>query len=150
MSPRPCEVMADALHLFVRTVHLLGVITLVGGSAGAWYALRATTLALDPALARFESAYWAAFGVVVVTGVGNLGAVGAPGPATPWGATLTLKLSVVFAVVVGSMLRTLAVLRSEPADLRRADRRRRLGLGYAATAGALLVVVGLAEVLAHG
>jgi hypothetical protein len=92
-------------------------------------------------------------GLLVVTGVGNLGALGPPGPATRWGTVLTGKLLVVTAFVLGSFLRTLAV-----ADLRRlstgdaaAPRGRRFcRRAYAATAWTLVAVVALAEVLAHG
>ena len=142
--------MANALHLLVRTAHVLGMVALVGGSAGAWYALRATPRALVPALSRFECVFWGAMGVMLVTGVGNLGALGAPGPGTGWGALLTVKLSVVLCVVVGSMLRTLAVLRADREALRRPDARRRIEASYAATTGAFLLLVVLAEVLAHG
>lgn len=142
--------MANALHLLVRTVHVLGMVTLVGGAAGAWYALRSAPHARDPALVRFECVFWGAMGVVLVTGVGNLGALGAPGPGTRWGALLTVKLSVVLLVVVGSMLRTLAVLRADRETLRSPGYRRRMAGSYAATTGAFLLVVVLAEVLAHG
>ena len=139
--------MADALHLFVRSVHVVGMIVLVAGPAGVWYALR-TSGPTAAALVRVERVLWIVTGVMVVTGVGNLGALGAPDPATRWGTVLTVKLLVVSLVVAGSMVRTFAVLRAARSPGR--PPRDRLRRSYAATTAAFLLVVGLAEVLAHG
>jgi uncharacterized membrane protein len=138
-----------ALHLLVRTVHVLGMVVLLGGSASVWNALRSDP---DPgSLVRYEWLFWGTTGAMLVTGVGNLGALGAPGPATRWGTVLTVKLALVLAVVVGSAVRTLAVerlrIRGDGALAAARDPLRRL---YAATTVALLAVVVLAEVLAHG
>lgn len=135
--------MATALHLLVRTVHVLGMAVLLGGSAAVWYALRADRAV---PLATFEWAFWATFGAMLVTGVGNLGTLGPPAPDTRWGTVLTVKLLVVLAFTLGSGLRTLAVVRlpdgyTDPPALRWL---------YGATTATLLLLVGLAEVLAHG
>jgi uncharacterized membrane protein len=138
-----------ALHLVVRLVHVLGMAALVGGSAATWYALR-TDLPHSLRLAtRFEWLFWASLGLMVVTGVGNLGTLGPPAPETRWGTILTVKLLVVLAVGLGSAVRSLAVgrLRARGADAAARGVLRRL---YAATAWSLVLVVGLAEVLAHG
>lgn len=176
--------MASALHLVVRLVHVLGMAVLLGGAALAWDAFRgagdhdASADAPDGTDAdgndadddsegagesgsgalrlagHYEWVFWAAMGLLVVTGVGNLGALGPPGPGTRWGTVLTAKLLVVTAFVLGSFLRTLAVvdLRARastgPAD--GADGRRFCRRAYAATAWSLVAVVALAEVLAHG
>src|SRR5256885_16400691 len=60
---------------------------------------------------RYEWLFWAAAGVLAMTGIGNLAAFGAAllGPATNWGATLLLKLGSVLALIVLSLPRTLAV-----------------------------------------
>lgn len=137
-----------ALHLLVRTVHLLGMVVLLGGSAFAWNALRA-----DPdsaPLIQYEWLFWGTMGVMLVTGVGNLGALGAPGPATRWGTVLTVKLALVLALVVGSAVRTLVVERLRARDGVTPAACGPLRRLYAATALALLAVVALAEVLAHG
>jgi uncharacterized membrane protein len=142
--------MATALHLVVRFLHVLGMAVLLGGALLAWYAVRAVPRESLPVATGYEWVFWASLGVMVVTGVGNLGAAGVPAPATRPGTILTAKLLSVLAVVVGSFLRTLVVLELRAhADPRLADAvlLRRL---YAVTAGALLVVVALAEVLAHG
>ena len=133
------------LHLLVRTVHVLGMVALLGGSAVTWYGLRSGDAPSLPA--RYEWLFWGAMGAMLVTGVGNLGALGAPGPATRWGTTLTVKLAVVLAFVGGSALRTLVVVRLRERGVTTTGTLRRL---YGATTLALLVVVVLAEVLAHG
>ena len=59
------------------------MVVLLGGSAFVWNALRT-----DPApgtLVEFEWLFWGTTGAMLVTGVGNLGALGAPGPASRWG-----------------------------------------------------------------
>ena len=135
--------MASTLHLLVRTVHVLGMAMLLGGSAAVWYALRTDR---GVPLVTFEWAFWATFGAMLVTGVGNLGTLGPPGPDTRWGAVLTVKLIVVLAFTLGSGLRTLAVVRL-PGGATGPPALRRL---YGATTATLLLLVVLAEVLAHG
>ncbi|MCU4799989.1 CopD family protein [Halobacteria archaeon HArc-gm2] len=148
--------MAETLHVAVRTLHVLGMVVLLGGAGTVWYVARrdgrgggsdtASSLATG-----YEWAFWGALGVMVVTGVGNLGALGAPGPETRWGTILLVKLALVAVFVLGSLVRTVAIARIDaeegrpgPASVpfyRRA---------YGATTAALLVLVVLAEVLAHG
>lgn len=137
-----------ALHLLVRTVHVLGMVALLGGSAFAWNALRADPDSVP--LIQYEWLFWGTMGVMLVTGVGNLGALGAPGPATRWGTVLTVKLALVLALVVGSAVRTLVVERLHARDGVTPAACGPLRRLYAATALALLAVVALAEVLAHG
>lgn len=140
--------MSSALHLAVRTVHLLGMVALVGGSVLAWNAVRGGGRVPNARLLRYELGFWALLGLLVATGVGNLGAVGAPGPDTQWGTVLTAKLLVVLAFVFGSFLRTLLILQWP--DRAAARPGSTLGRAYGATALTLLVLVVLAEVLAHG
>jgi hypothetical protein len=135
--------MAPSLHLLVRTVHVLGMAFLLGGSAAVWYALRTGR---SVPLTTFEWVFWATFGAMLVTGVGNLGALGPPGPDTRWGTVLTVKLLTVLAFTLGSGLRTLVVVRLPTASTARPALRRL----YAATTVTLLLLVTLAEVLAHG
>ncbi|QZP36911.1 hypothetical protein [Halobaculum magnesiiphilum] len=144
--------MSTALHLAVRTVHLLSMVALVGVSAVAWYAFRT---AVPPARARLlnvECAFWGLLGLLLATGVGNVGSLGAPGPGTRWGGLLATKLLVVLGVVLGSFLRTSLVLRAPAGtDLRREPEFGPILEGsYLATTVSLLAVVVLAEVLAHG
>ncbi|SFR99320.1 Copper resistance protein D [Halomicrobium zhouii] len=148
--------MAETLHVAVRTLHVLGMVVLLGGAGTVWYVARrddpggggdtASSLA-----SGYEWAFWGALGVMVVTGVGNLGALGAPGPETRWGSILLVKLAVVAAFVLGSLVRTVAVARmdawSDRAGVTNAPFYRR---AYGATTVVLLALVVLAEVLAHG
>lgn len=146
-------------HLAVRWVHLLGMGALFGGAVLCWGMLRDDSLLeTPPAALRVSAAYewlfWAGAGLLVLTGVGNLGdmAPAIPGPATPWGTTFSVKLVGVIGLLLGSLVRTAGVAgllwraptRLAPTELDR------LRTGYAATALYLLGVVLLAEVLAHG
>jgi uncharacterized membrane protein len=100
---------------------------------------------------RYEWIFWAAIGVQVMTGVGNLGAFGQglPAPTTAWGLRLTVKLVVVLALALLSLPRTLAVavLMNRPAESGRSQVVPSL---YAATVMLVLAVVVLAVWLAHG
>ena len=141
--------MSAALHLAVRLVHVLGMAALVGGSAATWYALRIDLPRSLRLATRFEWLFWASLGLMVVTGVGNLGTLGPPAPATRWGTVLTVKLVVVLAVGLGSAVRSLAVgrLRGRGTDAATRASLRRL---YAATAWSLVLHGALAEVRANG
>ncbi|POG54889.1 hypothetical protein [Haloferax marisrubri] len=147
--------MSAATSLLVRFVHVVGMSLVFGGAAFAWAlfsdARSEGTAGSDPTplAATYEWVFWATMGAMVVTGVGNLGALGPPGPSGRWGTLLTAKLLVVTAFVLGSFVRTLVVLRlrrDHPAGAGRSL----LAKSYGATAAALLVLVALAEVLAHG
>ncbi|MBX0322077.1 CopD family protein [Halomicroarcula sp. F13] len=141
------------VSLAIRTLHVLAITVVVGSTAALWYGYRTGLTDSVAAARRYEWLFWGALGVVVLTGVGNLGALGPPGPGTDWGRTLFVKLVLVLALVVGSAVRTLVVVRAD--DRRETDEHtagveRTLGRAYGATAGTLLVLVVLAEVLAHG
>ena len=138
--------MSQSLHLAIRTVHVLAMALLVGGAAGLWAAARRRVDDLHVLARRYEWLFWAALGGLVVTGVGNLGALGAPGPGTRWGRTLLAKLVIVALFVLGSAVRTLAVTRTDRSTPLAAWGRRAYGL----TTVTLLGLVVLAEVLAHG
>jgi hypothetical protein len=138
--------MSLSLHLAVRTVHVLAMALLVGGAVGCWIAARRSLDDLHALATGYEWAFWAGLGVLVLTGVGNLGALGAPGPATRWGRVLLLKLALVLLFVLGSAVRTLAVARTRRSMSLAAWSERAYGL----TTLSLLALVVLAEVLAHG
>ncbi|MFB6176029.1 MAG: CopD family protein [Halobaculum sp.] len=140
----------SALHLLVRTAHVLAVISLVGGAGVCWLRLdRETAVPLDW-LRGYEWLFWVALGLVVATGVGNLGAVGPPGPTTPWGQTLLVKLAVVGVIVVGSLPRTVAVIAWRQSESNADPETATLSRLYGLTTLTLVTVVVLAEVLAHG
>lgn len=141
--------MAVRADVLVRTLHVVGMALLLGGTAFAWNALRRHgRLAVDELL-EFEAAFWGLLAVVVFTGVGNLAELGAPVPGSRWGTVLTVKLLVVAGVAALSGLRTAVVYRLsvEGHDEGGGVAVRWL---YAGTAWGLVGVVVLAEVLVHG
>lgn len=163
--------MGALTSLAMRTLHVLTVTVLVGGSAAAWYGYRSGAITDLAAADRFEWLFWTGIGALVLTGVGNLGALGPPGPTTDWGRTLLVKLTLVVVLVCGSAVRTMVVVRAReaarpvadggrecdggPADEGRnspspVPHREVLSKAYGATTGLLLALVVLAEVLAHG
>ena len=153
----------NLVHLAVRWVHVLGMATLFGGAVLAWMAMhgdgtpaargetRSSPLRIA---AAYEWLFWAGAGVLVLTGVGNLGSMApvVPDPATGWGRTFSVKLVVVLGLLLGSVVRTLGVvgLAAEAPSRLTTAAFDRLRFAYVATAVYLLLVVLLAEVLAHG
>ncbi|WP_267640866.1 CopD family protein [Haloarchaeobius amylolyticus] len=147
----------ETTALLVRLLHLLAVTVLVGGAVVVWLQFRreggGASSDSDPRLATaasYEWLFWGALGVVVMTGVGNLGALapGVPEPDTRWGAVLALKLGVLLAFVLFSVARSLVLVRVRrlaPAGAGGVLRR-----AYGLTAGVLVLLLTLAEVLAHG
>ncbi|MFC6989993.1 hypothetical protein ACFQJD_17150 [Haloplanus sp. GCM10025708] len=136
-------------HLFVRWLHVLGVAVAVGGAALTWaVGRRSAPGEASLAVATvYEFAFWAALGTLVMTGVGNLGAFTPSLPRGRWGATLTLKLLLVAAILLLSAVRTAVVVAWRQ---RSAPDKTALERGYAATTLSLVAVVALGEVLAHG
>ncbi|KAB1188488.1 MULTISPECIES: CopD family protein [Haloferax] len=143
--------MSSLSALLVRFVHVGGMALLLGGALFVWNALRTAGFGYDSVqlASQYEWVFWGTMGAMLVTGVGNLGELGAPGPATRWGTVLTIKLGVVTVLVVGSFVRTVVVLTARRSGVRGVDETwfRRF---YGATSGILVLVVALAEVLAHG
>lgn len=151
------ELDPHVLHVAIRWVHVSAMATAFGG------AITVLALSVHPGVGsanaviavaiRYEWIFWAAAGVLAMTGIGNLAAFGAGllGPTTNWGATLLLKLGSVLALVVLSLPRTLAVARISGAS-------GAIALGsvttlrniYGATTGAFAVILALAVWLAHG
>jgi len=148
----------EPLSLFVRWAHVVGMAAILGGALLVWW-LTARPFRTDAdgdtrleIAQRYEWIFWAAIGVQVMTGVGNLGAFGQglPAPTTAWGLRLTVKLVVVLALALLSLPRTLAVavLMNRPAA--ESGRSQVVPGLYAATVMLVLVVVVLAVWLAHG
>jgi len=131
----------------VRWLHLLAMAVAVGGGALAWATSRTADAATTRAVAHaYEPAFWLALSVLVATGVGNLGALAPAIPRGAWSTALLGKLALVLVVLVGSAVRTAMVWAAEP----RADATAPLARSYAFTTAALVAVVGLGTVLAHG
>ncbi|GGK53959.1 hypothetical protein GCM10009067_03100 [Haloarcula sebkhae] len=146
--------MGALTSLAIRTLHVLAMAALVGGTTVLWYSYRSGAIATLAPARQFEWLFWGEVGVLVFTGVGNLGALGPPGPGTGWGRTLLVKLAVVVGFLGGSVVRTLLLVRASDRENTFDDLspalRRTLSRVYGATAAVMLGIVVLAEVLAHG
>lgn len=149
-------VLTAGLAAWVRDAHVLAMAVLLGGAALLWLlAWRARGDDLAPLLRAafgYEALAWAATGVLVLTGVGNLGALapGIPDADTAWGARLLVKLGLVLLLLPLSLLRTLLVarVRAQPAPTR--DARRLLAGAYAGTTLVVASIATLGVMLAHG
>ncbi len=97
---------------------------------------------------RYEWVFWAAVGLQVMTGVGNLGAFGdsLPAPGSAWGLKLTIKLLAVLALAAFSVPRTIAVAVMATGT----PRASLLQVLYGTTTAYTLGILGLAVWLAHG
>lgn len=113
-----------------------------------WLSWRTRDHVIETAV-RYEQVFWAAAGVLVMTGIGNLGAFGVSllEPSTAWGTTLVAKLWLVAVLIIVSLPRSLvvALLASETRQ-RSVD----LRLVYTVTTAMFSAIVALAMVLAHG
>jgi putative copper export protein len=100
--------------------------------------------------AAYERAFWAAVGVLVMTGVGNAAAFGRdlPYPDSAWGTAFVAKLLGIAALIVLSVPRTLVVVQLG-AGAREIDGALVERL-YIATASALVAILAVAVWLAHG
>lgn len=143
----------DPLHLIVRWAHVAGMAAILGGALLVWW-LAARRPPLDDRLTtrvaeRYEWIFWAAIGLQVMTGVGNLGAFGnaLPPPESAWGTKLTIKLVAVLALAVFSVPRTLVVAARSEADT---TPHLSLPLLYGITTVIVIGILGLAVWLAHG
>lgn len=101
----------------------------------------------------YEWLFWLAIGLLVMTGVGNLGAFGSavPAPETDWGGKLVFKLAAVGALALLSIVRTLLVVVLSMTTLR-ATRNQHTILRWAYTSTVLLAaaILAVAVSLAHG
>jgi hypothetical protein len=97
---------------------------------------------------RYEQIFWAGIGVLVMTGIGNLGAFGLalPSPSTAWGETFVAKLWFIGVLIVLSLPRSLIVARAR----RGSGDVRALRALYPLTTAVIALVAGLAVWLAHG
>lgn len=146
------------MSLAVRIVHLLGMGMLFGGAALTWgHVERSRRLDREGSPLewigwRYERLFWPAAGIVVLTGVGNVGAMApaVPGPGTDWGSTFAVKIAAVIVFLVGSMLRTALVWAIHRDPKTAIGDAAVIRVAYAATTVWLGGVVVLAVVVAHG
>src|ERR1700694_3660455 len=105
-----------ALSLFVRWAHVAGMAAILGGALLVWWlGVRrhgADGRTVVDVAERYEWIFWAAIGVQVMTGVGNLGAFGdaLPPSDSAFGTKLIVKLVAVLALAILSVPRTIAVV----------------------------------------
>jgi hypothetical protein len=136
------------LTLAIRWLHVAAMALAFGGAFMlAWLSWRTNDDVIETAV-RYEQIFWAAAGVLVMTGIGNLGAFGVSllEPSTSWGTTLIAKLWLVAALIVVSLPRSLAIILlssqagAGPGHLRTV---------YTVTTWIFAVIVALAIVLAN-
>lgn len=148
---------AHAFSVVIRWLHVAAMAIAFGG-AGLLALLAMARADIRPAeLVRvaitYERAFWAAAGVLVMTGIGNLGDYGAqlPSSDSAWGMTLLAKLGLVVALMLVSVPRTLAVVQvaglADGGSPRTAPLLARL---YLATVAGLIAISALAVWLSHG
>ena len=144
------EIDHHVIALAIRWLHIVAMATMLGGAVlVSWLATNTTSGALVSVAVRYEQAFWVGIGVVVMTGVGNLGSFGLslPPPITTWGDRFVLKITLVALLVAFSLPRSLVVARI--ASGARASTRA-LRWIYGATAGGIAAIAALAVWLAHG
>ena len=137
------------LALAIRYVHIAAMAVAFGGALlVTWLAWRLPRDRVIDVALRYEQLFWLAAGVLVMTGVGNLGAFGPalPAPASGWGRTFIAKLVLIALLLIVSLPRSLAVVRAATLPAPGA----RLRPIYASTSGLLAGIVALALGLAHG
>jgi hypothetical protein len=146
------------LSFLIRSLHVAAMAILLGGALLLWASASGLGHSEPGAsigvAVSYEGLAWLALGLLVMTGIGNLAALGPalPPPQTSWGQRFLLKLALVALLIVGSLLRTLLVVRlaAEPANARGASGWALLRAAYAGTAGLAALVLLVAVALAHG
>jgi len=132
----------------VRYLHLISAAVLLGGAI--LLASSETSLQLA---AAYEQTFWVIVGLLMVTGISNLGLKGDGllGVDTQWGRVLLFKLTVVLFFLAGSFVRTTFVSRCVAASFATPLRAPRvLMMLYALTAVTMCGVLWLGLGLAHG
>lgn len=125
--------------LVVRWIHFLALAGIFGGAVLLW-------AAADPPrrlARRYEAGFWLAAALLVVTGVGNVGALAPTVPAigTHWGRVFAIKLTAVALLFGFSLARTTLVARADRPPAR---------VWYAVTALWVAALVGAAVVMVRG
>ena len=140
----------QSLALLIRWFHVVAMATILGGALLVlWLAARGTSTTVIDVAVRYEQLFWAALGVIVMTGVGNLGAFGLalPAPSTNWGGTFIAKITAVVLLIALSLPRSLVVARLAGGAEAPTTTIRWL---YSATAAGVAGIAALAVWLAHG
>ena len=149
---------AHTLSIIYRLLHLVGMAILVGGAvfvaAPTVTGMPERQWRLVDAAARYEGLFWPIIALQVLTGIGNLGVLGAsvPIPTSEWGTFLAIKLTLVLFALFLSLIRTglVAQLIATPGASLLPPGARLLRSAYLGTALVLGLVVFMAVRLAHG
>lgn len=154
--------MGDSAHiaLIIRFVHVISAGILIGGSTLVWVVARkfpkdAMSLrSFITTVEQYEWIFWGTIGLLVMTGVGNLGSFGThvPEHATRWGHTLSFKFIGTICLLLISLVRTLLICQVMAAKNRQLTP---TGVGilrqfYAGTTILTTLLILLALSLAHG
>lgn len=138
------------LALGIRLLHVIAAAVAVGAPVALALVVRASPepRVLEALVARAERWQWIALGVLVATGVGNLGALGEaiPDAGSNWGRTLFVKLGFVVALLAVSAVRTFVIAGQSLATVATG----RLAAWYGITGALGAAILALAVVLAHG
>jgi uncharacterized membrane protein len=148
------------VSFLIRWVHVVSMGFLLGGAFLLW-GLTVKPIAVQEQrerlllliAERYEWLFWGAVGLLVATGIGNLGAFGntLPDRLTPWGGKMMIKLFTVLFFLLLSMLRTLLIIRFSFAEsgVVSAPQSKTFQFLYAGTALYLAAVLLAAVALAH-
>lgn len=147
------------MAFLVRSIHTGSAAFILGGAILliiAFYLVRSeqvsSTAVMLKLMQAYEYGFWAAMGLMVATGVGNLGHFGEflPDPETGWGARFLMKMYLLAFLLALSAVRFMALhlLTSAPPE----QQRTRVGVMqslYGMTAVLALAIGGFAVSLAH-
>ena len=147
------------MAFLVRGIHVGSVTFILGGAILlilVFYLNRSTPIGPTDVMLKLMQAYeygfWAAMGLIVATGIGNVAHFGdgLPGLSSEWGQRFTVKLALVGVLLLVSSVRVLALylVSSTPAELRPSRVANLEGL-YGATAVIAAGAMGLAIAMAH-
>ncbi|MEP7200882.1 MAG: hypothetical protein ABI874_13750 [Chloroflexota bacterium] len=148
------------VFFLIRWAHVTSMALMLGGALLLWgLSVKARGLAVADqnrmllfVAERNELFFWIALGVIVMTGVGNLGAFGnaLPTNQTAWGQKFAIKLGFVLVFILLSLVRTLLVARLGTADGEMGSLAGIFQSMYVGTSFFAITILFLAMALAHG
>ncbi len=103
------------LSFVIRCIHVMSMAFMLGGAILCWGLSRPDAPTPDqyPRLLvlvtqKYEFFFWTAIGIQIITGIGNIGAIGTGllGPTSAWGLKLTIKLFAFLLLMLLSLPRT--------------------------------------------
>ncbi len=149
------------LSFVIRCIHVMSMAFMLGGAILCWGLSRPS----DPppeqyprlllfVTQKYEFFFWTTIGIQIITGIGNIGAIGTGllGTNSSWGLKLTIKLFAFLLLMLLSLPRTTFNARLNPAQEPAASivRPTVFRALYASTSLYIAGIVVLAVSLAHG